>query len=280
MQRYEKITILKKIVSLHRKKTGNMERITAVIITQNEERNIERCLVSLCGVADEVIVVDSGSTDRTEEICTAHGARFVSHKWEGYAQQKNYGDSLATSEWILSLDADEELTPTLRESILELKNGAFAPGHVYSMDRLNNHCGTWIRHSGWSPDMKVRLWERGIAQWDGAVHEELRYSVAVTVQKIEGKLLHYTYHSIGDHAARQLRYALLAAEKAHERQRRCSAFGLWFRPKWNFIRNYVFKGGFRDGKAGYIVCRMSAYYTFLKYARLRELNDQSRESFR
>jgi len=245
--------------------------ISAVIITQNEERNIARCIDSLAGIADEVVVVDSGSTDRTEALCADRGARFVHHPWEGFSLQKNYAMGLASGDWVLSIDADEALSPQLRESLLALKREGPRPGTAYSVCRLSNYCGSWIRHSGWYPDEKVRLWPRGVCRWEGVVHEGLVFLKPIERVRLRGDLLHYTYYSVGDHAARQVKYARLAADKAHAQGKRCSLLGLWLRPGWNFFRNYVLKGGFRDGAAGFLVCRMSAFYTLVKYARLREL---------
>jgi len=249
-----------------------MNRISAVIITQNEERNIGRCLESLKGVADEVIVVDSGSTDGTEALCRAAGVRFEHHEWTGYSAQKNYADSLANSPWILSIDADEALSDTLRDSLNRFKEQPSDTSTVYSFNRLNNYCGHWIHHSGWYPDSAVRLFPAGGVMWDGLVHEELVYCRPHTVKLLQGDLLHYSYYSIEEHAQRQVHYATLAARKAHDSGRRISAFGVWLKPKWAFIRNYLLKGGFLDGHAGYIVCRMAAFYTFVKYALLREYN--------
>lgn len=247
-----------------------MESITAVIITKNEERNIGRCLESLQGVADEVVVVDSGSTDRTEAICREHGARFVHHDWEGYSAQKNYANSLATHPWLLSIDADEALSPTLRESLLKVKADGPDRGAVYSFNRLTNYCGHWIRHCGWYPDCKERLWATGFAHWEGEVHEELRYQSEPRRATLEGELLHYSYYSATELVSRQQHYAALAAEKAYRQGRRCSMAALVLKPGWTFVRNYLLRGGFRDGVAGYTICRMSAYYTFLKYTLLRE----------
>ena len=248
-----------------------MEKISAVIITQDEERNIERCLQSLQGVADEVVVVDSGSKDNTGDICRRYGARFIEHPWMGYDAQKNYANGLVSNQWVLSIDADEALSDTLRNHLIELKRDGLNEDVVYSMNRLNNYCGVWIHHSGWYPDEKVRLWYKNVASWDGEVHEELRYARIVRKERLSGELLHYTYDNVQDHALRQVHYATLAAEKSFRQGKRVGFGAVWFKPKWTFLRNYVFKGGFRDGQAGYLVCRMSAFYTMMKYAYLREL---------
>lgn len=248
-----------------------MDRITAIIITQNEERNIGRCLVSLRGVADEVVVVDSGSTDATERICREQGVVFQHHDWAGYSGQKNYAESLATGSWILSIDADEALSEELRESLMQLKTSSPAEEFVYSFCRLTNCCGQWIRHGGWYPDEKIRLWHKGVCRWDGMVHEELTFARPVRRQRLAGDLLHYSYYSINELAARQVKYADLAAQKAYEQGKRCPKGALVVKPLWTFLRNYFFKGGFLDGSAGFEVCRMTAFYTMVKYARLREL---------
>ncbi len=248
-----------------------MDRISAVIITQNEERNIARCLASLKGIADEVVVVDSGSTDQTKEICCQAGVVFQHHPWEGYSLQKNYAQNLATGSWILSLDADEALSDRLRKSLLQLKNSEPTEDCVYSFHRLTNYCGHWIRHCGWYPDEKVRLWHKDMCQWEGVVHEELKFRQKAKRQTLTGDLLHYSYYSIEELAARQMKYAALAAQKAYLLGKRPTKGALIAKPMWTFLRNYFFKGGFLDGYAGYEVCRMTALYTLLKYARLKEL---------
>lgn len=253
-----------------------MNTISAVIITCNEERNIARCLNSLQGIADEVVVVDSGSTDETENICRSYGVRFEHHDWEGYSEQKNYADSLATQEWILSIDADEALSDTLRQNLAVWKSWNVDEASVYSVCRLTNYCGAWIRHCGWYPDEKVRLWRAGVGRWEGVVHEELHYSCQVVRFRLNGDLLHYSYYSVQDHAARQVKYAALAADKAFAQGRRCKPCDVWLKPVWTFVRNYLFKGGFLDGRAGYVVCRMSAFYTMIKYAKLHELGQPLR----
>ena len=247
-----------------------MNKISAIIITHNEERNIGRCLESLHGVADEIIVVDSGSTDNTETICREADVHFEHHDWEGYSGQKNYANNLASCPWILSIDADEALSPTLRESLLKWK-GQDKPQGAYRFNRLTNYCGHWIHHCGWYPDPCTRLFPKDAARWDGLVHERLTFNFPLSTFHLKGDLLHYSYYSVEEHAERQLHYATLAAKKAHSAGKHVSTTGVWLRPKWNFFRNYILKGGFLDGHAGYTVCRMSAFYTFMKYSLLREL---------
>ena len=252
-----------------------MVRLSVVIITHNEERNIERCLESLSGIASEVIVVDSGSTDGTESICRQYGARFVHHDWEGFSCQKNFAETLATGDWILSLDADEQVGEVLFDSIIELLGKGPHEGEVYSMNRLTNFCGHWIRHCGWYPDTKVRLWQRGTARWEGDVHEQLVFSKPVKTLQLKGDLLHYSYYTLDELATRQAHYYLLAAQEAYAKGRRCRRGALLWKPLWRFLRDYLFRGGFLDGEAGYTVCRMNAHYTFMKYATLRELKVES-----
>lgn len=266
MQKYKKKMYL---CIFNRKKY--MTTITAVIITQNEERNIERCLNSLDGVADEVVVVDSGSTDRTEQICSRRGARFVSHAWEGYSGQKNFADGLATHPWTLSIDADEALSVGLRRSLLRLKRKGMAPDAVYAVNRLTNFCGRWINHCGWYPDRKVRLWPTGSARWEGDIHEEVRFEGERRTEVLEGDLLHFSYNEIDDLARRQPRYYRLAAAEAAAAGRRAGIADIMLKPLWTFVRDYVVRGGFRDGLAGFVVCRMNAHYTFMKYTTLREM---------
>lgn len=242
--------------------------ISAVIITQNEERNIGRCLQSLQGIADEVVVVDSGSTDSTERLCREAGIRFVHHDWDGFSGQKNYANSLATCDWILSIDADEALSDRLRQSILELKSSSPNENTVFSFNRMTNYCGHWIRHCGWYPDWCCRLWRNGKAQWDGLVHEVLHFDSEVCHKRIKGDLQHFSYYSVSEHLNRQAKYASLSAAKDYEHGKRCGAASVFFKPAWSFLRNYFFRGGFLDGWAGYSVCRIQAIYTLTKYAEL------------
>ena len=177
--------------------------LSAVIITFNEQRNIGRCLDSLAGVVDEVVVVDSFSTDDTEKICRAKGARFVQHAFEGHIEQKNWALAQAQYPHVLSLDADEALSETLRKSVLAAKSDGGHDG--YSMNRLTNYCGQWIYHSGWYPDRKLRLFDRRKAGWGGTnPHDRVEMQAGSTVSHLSGDLLHYSYYSVGEHLERDL----------------------------------------------------------------------------
>lgn len=248
--------------------------LSAVIITQNEQRNIGRCLESLKGLADEIIVVDSGSTDNTPTLCQSQNVRFVHHDWEGYSGQKNFAETLATCDWVLSIDADEALSDTLRDSILEWKQGVPDSECVYAVKRLTNYCGSWIRHCGWYPDTKVRLWQRGSVRWVGTIHEELQFSRPMQSVTFKGDLLHYSYYTIEEHASRQPRYYQLAATDIAKRKHHIGFATICFKPLWTFVRDYLFKGGILDGQAGFLVCKMNAHYTFMKYATAKELTSK------
>lgn len=247
-----------------------MTSISAVIITKNEERNIEACLKSIEELVDEIVVVDSHSTDRTEEICKAFNVRFHKADWKGYAATKNYANSLASSEYILSLDADERLSKELHTDILQNKKEGLSG--VYKMDRLSNYCGTWIRHCGWYPDRKIRLFPAAHARWEGEyVHEKLVFGDKLNITLLEGLLYHYSYYSIEDHLARIESYARLGAEKlAASGQTGGWPLGI-LKSAGRFISCYIFRLGFLDGFHGWIICKNTAYAIFLKYKYLNEI---------
>ncbi len=257
-----------------------MEKISAIIITHNEERNIGRCLDSLQGVADEIWVIDSGSTDKTEEICRKKGVNFITQNWLGYSAQKNYGNQLAQNDWILSLDADEALSPELQESLLNLKKNALLSNEVYSVNRLTNYCGKWIRHCGWYPDTKIRLFNRNTAQWNKAkIHEEVEYLQNCSVQNLKGDLLHYSYYNLHDHLKQINIFTDLTAEAAFQKGDKVSGIiSIVFHAQWKFIRDYIFKLGFLDGYAGFLVCKYSAVATFTKYAKLKQLYEEQKKN--
>jgi glycosyltransferase involved in cell wall biosynthesis len=196
--------------------------LSVVIITRDEERNIARCLGSLRGIADEVILVDSGSTDRTRAIAQEHGAQVVERAWKGYSDQKNFANGLASHPFILSLDADEALSDELRADIARRKKVGFRG--AYRLKRLTNYCGSWVRYGGWYPDAKVRLFPKEGVEWRGDhVHEELVLPAGVGITELQGDLLHFSYHSVQDHRDRIERYSTLHARAMHENGKRAPA---------------------------------------------------------
>jgi glycosyltransferase involved in cell wall biosynthesis len=243
--------------------------ISAVIITFNEERNIGRCLESLRGVADDIVVVDSGSADRTEEICRSYGVNFIQQAWLGYSAQKNLANGHARNDWILSIDADEALSDGLRRSILALK--AQGEIRVCRFARMTNYCGHWVRHGGWYPDHKVRLFDRRTAKWEGALHEELRGFSRSEVVLLEGDCLHYSYHTVEDHHRQADRFTTLAAGELFKQGKKAGVLRFHLSPVWKFILDYGFRLGFLDGSAGFQIARISAGATRMKYLKLEQL---------
>lgn len=252
-----------------------MIKLSAVIITFNEEKNIERCLVSLKEVADEIVVLDSFSKDRTKEICLQHGVRFFEHAFDGHIQQKNRAITYASYNHVLSLDADEALDDTLRESVLAVKANFSKQG--YYMNRLTNYCGHWVRHCGWYPDKKLRLWDRTKGEWRGVnPHDKFElFEGDKNAGRLKGDLLHYSYYTLEDHY-KQVEYFTNIASKAYfEKGKKAPLYKLILNPLAKFIDHYLLHLGFLDGRAGYLISRISAYATWLKYKKLRELHHQN-----
>lgn len=247
-----------------------MNRITAVIITFNEERNIGRCLESVMPIADEVVVVDSFSEDATEEICNRYGVRFIRHAWEGYSGSKNYADSLASCDLILSIDGDEALSDTLVQSIKALKEREVAGNEVFAMNRLNNYCGRWIKGCGFYPDTKIRIWRKGFAHWEGRIHEWLVYEATPNITRLEGDLLHYSWATAEDFRKQQFHFAELGAQSYCERHKKTGLLPYLFSPAINFIRTYYIKGGFLYGRTGFEICRILTKANRHKYNILRK----------
>jgi glycosyltransferase involved in cell wall biosynthesis len=248
-----------------------MPKISAVIITYNEEMFIGKCLASLEGVADEIVVVDSFSTDRTEEICKKYNVRFVKHAFEGFRDQKNYALKLATYKNILSLDADEALSDKLRESILAIKDNW--KYDCYLFNRRSNYCGKWIQYSGWYPDRQLRLFRADDGSWGKFnIHERFILSNGSTIGKLEGDLLHWPFTTIDDHVEKMGRYALIGAEEFHKAGKKAHFFTPYFHSLWGFFRTYFLNGGFLDGRNGLIICSLYCKSTFNKYKHLRQLN--------
>lgn len=251
-----------------------MISISAVIITLNEEKIIARCIQSLIGVADEILVIDSFSTDKTVSIAASLGARVIQNPFEGYGAQKYFGQQLATHDWILSLDADEELSKPLRNSLLTLKNGA--SHDAYRVNILTNYCGKWIRHSGWYPQAKIKCWNRNAATSNqDQVHESIDLlNPNARVGHLKGDMLHYSFNSISEHVRKIELYTEKGARFDVARGKRCSLLKLWLAPKWKFFLDYVLRLGFLDGYYGYIICKNSAFASFTKYAKIRQYRQQ------
>lgn len=240
------------------------------IITYNEENNIGRCITSALPIADEVLVVDSFSKDNTEAIAKSLGARFVANPFVGHIEQKNFALNLASHDYVLSLDADEALSPELLEEIKKVKADFRYDG--YKFHRLTNYNGQWIRHSGWYPDTKLRLVKKNKALWRGEnPHDILKMNEKENVGFLRGDLLHYSYASISAHVAQTDKFTTIAAQAAFKQGKRSSVFKIITRPIFKFLRDYFFKRGFLDGRYGFVICCINSLYALLKYAKLHEL---------
>jgi len=243
--------------------------LSVVIITFNEQANIARCLQALGEVADEVLVVDSFSTDDTVAICQRHGARVVQNAFVGYVEQKNFATDQARFDHVLQLDADEVLTAELRAEIQAVKNDWQHAG--YTLPRLTSYCGHWVRHGGWYPDRKLRLYDRRRGRWQGLLlHEHYEVAVGQMTGALRGDLLHYSYHSITEHVAQLNKFtSITAQELALRGHTRVTLLHLLLKPLWKFVHGYVLRQGFRDGFAGLCVAGISAWGVFLKFAKLK-----------
>jgi glycosyltransferase involved in cell wall biosynthesis len=242
-------------------------RLSAVIITFNEEHNIGRCLESLRGVADEIVVVDSFSKDRTEEICRSFGVKWVQHAFEGHIQQKNWAITQASHPHVLSLDADEALDETLRKSIVEVKQNWVADG--YSMNRLTNYCGSWIRHSGWYPDVKLRLWDSRKGQWTGRnPHDRYELQPGCSTQHLAGDILHYSYYTVVEHWKQLDYFSTISAKAMLEEGKRATWLDAVVHAGWKYFRALVLKTAFLDGWAGWKIARLSSIEVWRKYRKL------------
>jgi glycosyltransferase involved in cell wall biosynthesis len=239
--------------------------ITATIITLNEQDRIGEAIASL-SCCDEVVVVDSGSTDRTREIASARGARVITRAWEGYSRQKNFAAEQAKHDWILSIDADERLSIELADEIVKAFSDACGLA-AFSMPRRAFYMGRWIRHSGWYPDRKVRLYDRRRCRWEGDyVHEGMK--VDGPVGRLHGDLFHFPYRDWNDHVARVEKYTQLAAEAARSAGRRGSFVKLVLAPPLAFLKGFFLHAGFLDGWRGLAIAYMGARYVFRRESRI------------
>jgi glycosyltransferase involved in cell wall biosynthesis len=247
-----------------------MVPVSVVVITFNEEDNIERCLLSVQDVADEIVVVDSLSADRTKEICLRLGVKFIEQPFLGYVEQKNKALEYCQYSHVLSLDADEALSDQLKASILKAKENWIFDG--YEFNRLTNYCGKWIRHTDWYPDRKLRLFDKRKGKWDGQlIHEKVIMNEGSEVSLLQGDLFHYSFPSIDHHLEVVEKFTTIMAREGFEKKKKVGWMSLLFSPLWKFIKSYFVKKGFLDGYYGFVVCMISAHATFIKYVKIKEL---------
>ena len=245
-----------------------MPRVTVTIITRNEAAHIGAAIDS-ASWADEIIVVDCGSTDETVALAAAKGVRVESRTWTGWIDQKNFAASLAANDWIFSLDADERITPPLADEI-KARLREDPPEAAYKVPRISFHLGRWIRTTDFYPDYQTRLYDRRAARWSGLyVHESV--TVTGSVGRLSQELQHYSYDDLSDHLDRINAYSTLAARQMYERGRRARAFDLLLQAPAAFLRNYILRRGVLDGSVGLVLSIVNAYSVFLKFAKLWEL---------
>jgi glycosyltransferase involved in cell wall biosynthesis len=246
------------------------KRVIAGIGCKNEELIIGKTLYALSKFCFKIIIVDDCSTDKTEEIATSKGARVVKQKFLGHIEQKNFAITQAKFPHILSLDADEVLSEELIQSILETKQNWEYDG--YTFNRLTYYCGRWIKHCGWYPDAKLRLWDSTKGKWDGLnPHDQFFMQKDASIKHLKGDLFHYSYDSIGHHVMVSQKYSEIMAQQLFDQGIKSSAIKMWINPLAKFIKVYVQKKGFKDGIYGLIISWIAAFSTFMKYAMIRHI---------
>ena len=247
-----------------------MIKLSGVIITYNEEEHLEKCLSSIQDVVDEIIVVDSYSTDSTIAICKQYNATIIQQKFLGYIEQKNSALSHANHDYILSLDGDEALSDQLKASIIEVKNNWTKDG--YYCNRLNNYCGQWIKHSDWYPDKKLRLFKKEAGEWRGInPHDRFEIKDDKTAGFVKGNLLHWIYNDYTEHNLKIEKFSTIAAESYYKLGKKSSILKIIYRPIWAFFKAYFLRLGFLDGLNGFVICVQTYNVTFLKYIKLYRL---------
>jgi len=245
-----------------------MNSLSACIVTFNEEHNLPRALESLRGVADEIVVVDSGSTDRTAEIAREHGVSFFTRPFKDHADQKNFAASCAKHDWIFLLDADEEFSDALRNSLLEWKKSE-PQFFVYEMARLTCYLGAWIHHGRWYPDWQRRLFRKDQAIFSGRIHSALRFEGAAG--RLRGHLLHYTIRTFAEHEGKVERYTTVVAQEMYDEGQRSWRAAMWLATPWTWFQHFFLYAGFLDGYRGALIAQMAARSVRLKFRKLGEL---------
>ena len=244
-----------------------MEKLSVVIICFNEEKNIGRCIDSVADVADEILILDSYSTDQTVAIAESKGAIVKQEAFKGFIEKKNKAVELASHDYVLSLDADEALNPLLTGSILRTKENF--TNRAYRMNRCSNYCGKFIRHGSWYPDTKIRLFDRRIAYWGGTnPHDRVVLQDNIQVEHLKGDILHYSYHTVSEHVSQNNKLSTLAAESLFANGKKTNLLNIIVRPWWNFIVSFIIRAGFLDGLFGFVIAIQIAHMTFLKHLKL------------
>lgn len=253
-----------------------MIKVSAIIITYNEEKNIERCIKSILNIADEIIVLDSFSNDKTEEICRKYDVKFFQNKFDNYTEQKNRAVNFAGNDFILSLDADEELSAQLQQSIIKIKQSNIFD--AYYFNRLNIYCGKPIRHTSWYPDKKIRLWNKNKAKWAGGkIHETVKVNSNVKIGFLKGELLHYSFNSIEEHIAQANKFTSISALELFNRNKKSKLLIIFLKTTGSFFKEFILKLAFLDGFYGFVVGGINVFSVFLKYSKLLKLNREKNE---
>ncbi len=255
-----------------------MQKISATVITFNEEKNIGRCLQSLQNIADEIIVVDSLSTDNTKLICQSFNVTFIEQPFLGYIEQKNFAIEQTNYPFVLSLDADEALDEILQKNLLlAKKNGLLS--NTYNMNRCTSFCGKWIKHGTWYPDKKIRLFNKNKAKWAGVnPHDKIETVTNTNCTYLQGDILHYSYNNLEEVIAQANKFTSIQAKAMFEQGKRATALNLFINPSIAFINGYIFKKGFLDGMDGFILAKTIAWQTRMKYAKLLHLQKNFTQS--
>ena len=249
--------------------------VSAVIITKNEAHIIGKTLQSLQGITDDIIIVDSGSTDNTLDVCRQFNATIIEPGWNGYGPNKNKGITAAKHDWILNLDADEVIDETARQSLLALL--LMNNNEVFEFRYKNFFLNKWIKHGEWGTDKHIRLFNRTVIKWnEAAVHENLTINADTKITLLNGHILHYTVQSLAEYEQKTINYAKLNAQKYFEQGKKRNPVKQYISPVFSFLQNYLFRLGFLDGAAGFQIAKTTARYTFLKYAYLNEMIRQSK----
>jgi len=253
-----------------------MNKISGIVITYNEEKNIERCLQSMSKVCDEIIIVDSFSNDKTKEICKKYTDKFFSHKFDGYRDQKNYATELASNDFVLSLDADEILSEDLIKIILFFKNKGLSYD-AYKFNRLNHIGQKPIKKGDWYPDSKIRLWNKEKGKWSGKnVHETVKMEKESSVMHIKKDILHFPYNNISEFNSQHVKFAEMWAKDASAEDKKSNLTMAIIKATFKFFKGYFLKLGFWEGFYGFSIAKSLSHYTLLKYLRLVEINRQKK----